>query len=164
MDFFTALNKRTSVRKFTDKKVPREMLEIVINAGRKAPTANNIQPWEFVVITERKTLSALAAETDHGQFIKDAPACIVVFCNDTKYYLEDGCAAVENILLAATALNLGACWVAGDKKKYAGQISSILQVPENLKLVALIPVGYPLQITEPREKRSLDTVIHWEKF
>ncbi|HPG37866.1 MAG TPA: nitroreductase family protein [bacterium] len=164
MDFFTVLNKRGSVRQFTDKPVPREMLEIIVNAARKAPTANNIQPWEFIVITQPEMLLAIAAHTDHGRFIQDAPACIAVFCADTKYYLEDGCAAVENILLAATALHLGACWVAGDKKPYTEQIGALLQAPEKFRLVALIPLGYPVNAIEPREKRPLNAVIHWEKF
>jgi nitroreductase len=164
MDFFTVLNRRSSVRQFSEKPVPREMLEIIINAARKAPTANNVQPWEFVVVTNVEILNSIAALTDHGRFIKDAPACIAIFCVDTKYYLEDGCAAIENILLAATALNLGSCWVAGDKKAYSGPIGSLLLTPDQYKLIALVPVGYPVQASVPREKRSLDAVIHWEKF
>jgi nitroreductase len=87
-----------------------------------------------------------------------------VFCKDTKYYLEDGCAAVENILVAAAALGLGACWVAGDKKSYAGEVRRMLRAPEDCNLVALLPIGYPAEEMVPRQKRPLEDVLHWETF
>ena len=101
--------------------------------------------------------------TDYGRFISEAPACIAVFCRDTKYYLEDGSAAATYILLAATALGLGSCWVAGDKKAYAEQVREFLGVPDGYKLVALIPVGYPAE-EQRKNKRSLAEVVHWEAW
>ena len=98
----------------------------------------NLQPWQFVVVTDKSMRAKIAHLTDYGKFIAGAPACIAVFCQDTKYYLEDGSAAVENILLAATALGLGSCWVAGDKKPYAEEVANLLGVPRKYKLIALI--------------------------
>ncbi|MBN2412137.1 nitroreductase family protein [candidate division KSB1 bacterium] len=164
MDLFDAINTRTCVRKYQDRSVPKDVLEKLVDAGRRAPSAHNKQPWEFVIITNDETKSNIAALTDYGQFIQNAPACIVVFCEDTKYYLEDGCATVENILLAATGLGLGACWVAGDKKGYAQNVNIMLKVPDRYKLIALIPVGYRLDRQGAKNKRPLEQVIHWEKF
>jgi len=164
MDLFEAIRHRRSVRRFTSQAVPKELLEQLIDAGRVAPTARNEQPWEFVVVTDPQMRKTIAQTTDYGPFIADAPACIVVLCKQTKYYLEDGCAATENILLAATGLGLGACWVAGDKKPYAGKIASMLGAPGNMKLVSLIAVGYPADAGGPTPKRPLQDVLHWERF
>ncbi|MCM8780126.1 MAG: nitroreductase family protein, partial [Candidatus Omnitrophica bacterium] len=89
--------------------------------------------------------------------------CIAVFCKDTKYYLEDGCAATENLLLAATDLGLASCWVAGDKKPYAAFVNELLGVPAGFKLVSLVALGKSKdKMAVP--KRSLNEVIHWDKF
>ncbi len=164
MDALEAIRKRVSCRTYQDKSVPRELLEKIVDAGRRAPTARNLQPVEFVVVTNPEQLRAIANLTDYGHFIANAPACFVVFSQETKYYLEDGSAAVENMLIAATALGLGACWVAGDKKFYAESVRDMLAVPENYKLIALLPIGYPAKHREPHEKRPLTKVLHWETF
>ena len=110
---------RRSIRMFQNKSIIREDLEKLVDSARFAPTARNVQPWEFVLVTDKDKLIELAKLAENGRFIAQAAACIAVFCVDTKYYLEDGCAATCNILLAATALGIGSCWVAGDKKPYA---------------------------------------------
>jgi nitroreductase len=163
MDAIEMLKTRRSVRAYTGVPVPREILEDVIDCGRSAATAVNIQPWEFVVVTGRDLLRSIAQTTDHGKFIADAPACVVVLCADTKYYLEDGSAATENILLAARAHRLGSCWVAGDKKPYASDICRLVGAPRGYKLVSLIPMGYPAESPE-KSKRPLSDVLHWETY
>jgi len=163
MDAIEVLKTRRSVRAFRRDPVPREIMEDVIDCGRLAATAINIQPWEFVVVTQQEMLRRIAETTDHGKFIADAPACVVVLCQDTKYYLEDGSAATENILLAARAHGLGSCWVAGDKKPYASQICRQVGAPRGYKLVSLIPIGYPVENPE-QTKRPLADVLHWEKY
>jgi nitroreductase len=163
MDAIEVLKTRRSVRAFTGEPVPRKIIEDVVDCGRLAATAINIQPWEFVIVTDPGLRRRLAATSDHGKFIADAPVCVVVLCQDTKYYLEDGSAATENILLAARAHGLGACWVAGDKKPYAPEICRLVGAPQNFKLVSLIPIGYPAANAE-KTKRPLADVLHWEKF
>jgi len=163
MDAIEALKTRRSVRAYTRATVPREIIEDVIDCGRLAATAVNIQPWEFVVVTDPEMLCKIAETTDHGKFIADVPVCVVVLCQDTKYYLEDGSAATENILLAARAHGLGSCWVAGDKKPYASQICRLVGAPRGYKLVSLIPMGYPAESFE-KPKRPLADVLHWEKY
>ncbi len=164
MDALTAITTRRSVRRFSQKPVPDELINKLINAGRLAPTANNVQPWEFVVVTNKETRERIARLANYGSFIADAPVCIAVFCKDTKYYLEDGSAATENILITAHAVGLGSCWVAGDKKPYCNEIKEILNVPSTYKLISLLPVGYPLNTPTTHDKRGINEVMHKEKF
>jgi len=163
MDFLKILKERRSIRKYQKKEVPKEIIEDIIDCARFAPTAINIQPWEFIVITDTNMREKIADITDYGKFIKEAPVCIAVFCKDTKYYLEDGSAATTYILLAAKAYGLGSCWIAGDKKFYAEKIRELLGVPQGYKLISLISIGYPDEEPKPK-KRDLEEVIHWEKW
>jgi nitroreductase len=164
MDAIEALRTRRSVRKFKSRAVPRDLIETLIDAGRLAATARNVQPWEFIVVTDAATRKKLAEISDYGKFISESPVCIVVFCKNTKYFLEDGSAATQNILVAATALGLGSCWVAGDKKPYARKIADLLNVPSDCVLISLIAVGYSVEAPSLPSKRSVKEVLHWEKF
>jgi nitroreductase len=163
MDAICVLKTRRAVRAYTGQPVARDVIEEMVDCGRLAASAINIQPWEFVAVTNRGMLRRIAEATDHGKFIAGAAACIVLFCRDTKYYLEDGSAATQNMLLAARAQGLGACWVAGDKKPYADTIREMLGAPADFKLISLVPIGYPAE--QPvMEKRPLAEVLHWEKY
>lgn len=163
MDAIEVLKTRRSVREFTSDPVPREVLEDIVDCARLAATAINIQPWEFVVVTQKGMRDRIAASTDYGKHIATAPACILVFCKAGTYYLEDGCAASQNILLAARAHGLGSCWIAGDKKLYGETVRQLVGAPLDYRLVSLIPIGYPANVPAP-PKRGLDSVLHWEQF
>jgi nitroreductase len=164
LDALEAIHKRRSVRRFKPDPIPKETIEKLVDAGRWAPSGMNVQPWEFIAVTNPETRKRLADITDYGKFIAQAPLCIAVFCKDTKYYLEDGCAAVENILIAATALGLGSCWVAGDKKRYVEDVRELLAVPRGYKLVALIAVGHAMDEPSERMRRELKEILHYERF
>lgn len=164
MDFFEVVKHRMSVREYSSKAISQEALKIIVDAARHAPTARKVQPWEFVVIQKRATLEKLGQIADHGRFITDAQAAIVVLCKETKYYLEDGSAATENILLAATALGIGSCWVAGDKKEYAKDVIVCIRAPKEYLLVSIISLGYPRDESCPYQKRDLREVIHFEQW
>jgi len=164
MDTLEIFKNRISVREYADRPIEKEKLEKMTDAGRLAATARNEQPWEFVVVTKKEKIRELAALTDHGKFMASAAAAIAVFCKDTKYYLEDGSAATENILLAATALGVASCWIAGDKKEYCPKITKALNVPEGFKLISIISLGYSKIKPEAHQKRPLNEVIHWEEF
>lgn len=164
MDALECIKTRRSVREYSGKSMEKNILERIVDAGRLAPTANNIQPWEFVVMTKKELLERLGAIANYGGFIRDAAACILIFCRDTKYCLEDGCAATENMLLAAQSLGIGACWVAGDKKAYAEEVRVIAGAPEGYRLVSMISLGYPKAEARARPKRRLEEVLHWERF
>jgi nitroreductase len=163
MDSIAALKTRRSVRAFTDEPVAREVLTDLVDCGRLAATARNDQPWEFVVVTAPQMLSAIAGATDFGKFIARAAACIVVLCGNTKYYLEDGSNASQNILVAAHAHGLGGCWVAGDKKPYAETVRRLVGAPDGFRVVSLLAIGHPAEKPE-KEKRPVEDVLHWEKF
>lgn len=163
MECIEALKTRRSVRAYTGEPVSREVIEDIIDCGRLAATAVNIQPWEFVVVTAPRALCAIAAATDFGKFIAQAAACIVVLCRDTKYYLEDGCNASQNILVAAHAHGLGGCWIAGDKKPYAEVVRRMVGTPDGFRLVSLLAIGHPAEKPE-KTKRALSEVLHWEEF
>jgi nitroreductase len=161
MDPYQTILSRRSIRRYKPDPVPHELVLKVLEAGRLAPTARNEQPWQFVVITDAQRRRELADLTDYGKFIADAPVCIVVLCKPTKYYLEDGSAAITQMMLAATALGLGSCWVAGDKKTYAGHIVQFCAAPAHYKLVALMALGYPAETPTP-QKRPLDEIVRWD--
>lgn len=166
MDALEAIKTRRSIREYQDKPITKKILKDIVDAARFAPTARGVQPWEFIVITEGAILKRIGEIAENGRFVSLSKACIAVFCSDTKYYLEDGCAATQNLLIAATVYGIASCWVAGDKKPYCSQISNLLNVPASFKLVSLIALGYPESKKAFRtiDKRSLDEVIHWEKF
>jgi nitroreductase len=164
MEALEALCTRRSVRRFRSDSVERSQIEKIVDAGRLAATANNLQPWEFVVVLDEATRKKIAGITDYGKFISQSPACIVTFCKETKYYLEDGSAATQNMLVAARALGLGSCWVAGDKKAYAEEIRILLGFPEGYKLISLVAIGHPADSPSGFGKRALKEVLHWEKY
>ncbi len=143
METIEVLKSRRSVRAYLATPIPKNILEDLIDCGRLAASANNRQPWEFVVVTDAATLGWLGQTATYGGFIATAPACVAVFCRDTKYYLEDGSAATQNILLAACAHGLGACWVAGDKKPYATDVLKRLGAPDDCRLIRRVALGYP---------------------
>lgn len=163
MDAIECLKTRRSVRSYKPGSIERSVIEDIVDCGRLAATAVNIQPWVFVAVTDPYKLSQIAGITDHGKFIGNASCCIAVFCEKVKYYLEDGSAATQNILLAARAHGLGSCWVAGDKKPYCGEIAQLLEVPEQYTLVSLIALGYAESVPNPSKKR-LGEVLRWESF
>ena len=163
MDAIEALKTRRSVRAYTREPISKEIIEDIIDCGRLAATACNEQLWEFVVVTDAQTRARLAEVATNGPFLAEAPACVAVLCRDGTYYLEDGCAATQNILVAARAHGLGSCWVAGDKKPYTAAVLDLLGAAPGCKLVSLIALGHAASTPKPA-KRSLDEVLHWEKF
>jgi len=166
MDALEAIKKRRSIREYKDKPILRDLFEKIVDAGRFAATARDVQPWEFIVITDPDILKRIGELAENGKFVSKAKACIAVYSSDTKYYLEDGCAATQNMLVAATALGIASCWVAGDKKPYCNDISNLLHVPSAFKLVSLVSLGYPASedFFRIKEKRPLGEVLHWEGF
>ncbi len=170
MEFFECIKMRRSIRQYSDRSLFMDDIEKIVDAGRLAATARNEQPWEFIVITNRDRLLELGAiVSPNGALVKGAAAAIVVLCRDTKYYLEDGSAATENMLLAATALGIGSCWIAGDKKDYCQKVLEFCSVPPGLsmKLVSIVALGYPEDASAfdtEKPKRRLDEVLHIDRF
>jgi len=157
------IKRRRSVRKFEPKTISEEIIKDILDCARLAPTAINIQPWLFGAVTDPDLKREIADITDHGKFIKDCAVCFAVFTDSAqKYFLEDGCAATENILLACAAHGIGSCWVAGHKKAYVDSIRKLLNVPEPYTLIAIIAAGYSNKKPSPN-KKSLDEVTFFNK-
>ena len=157
------IKKRQSVRKIESKPVPEKIIKDILDCARLAPTAINIQPWLFGAVTDPDLKREIADMTDHKKFIKDCAVCFAVFADSAqKYFLEDGCAATENILLACAAHGIGSCWVAGHKKVYVDSIRKLLKVPEPYTLIALIAAGYSKEQPSPK-KKTLDEVTFFNK-
>ena len=161
LSFFKA---RRSIRAFNDSAVSDDDIALMVRAASEAPTARNIQPWEFVIIRDKERLKTLTGMVSpNGALLGGAAVGIVVFCKETKYYLEDGSAAITQALLAAAALGLGACWIAGDKKDYAGRVREFCKTGDEHRLIGLIAVGYPAETPSP-QKRDVKDMMHKETF
>jgi len=160
----TIIKSRHSVRKFKPDPVEDLVITDALECAARAPTAINIQPWLFGVIKNKETREKIAHVTDHGKFIAASPLCFAIFGEKKQpYYLEDCCAATENLILALQAYGISSCWVAGDKKSYAEEIRRLLGVPEEFTLVALVAAGCPSEISFA-EKKEMKKVVFFEKF
>jgi nitroreductase len=163
MDAITCLKTRRSIRSYTSQPVPDEVVLETIDCARLAPTAMNAQPWTFVVVRDTDTRRRIVETLGHAAFLTEAPVCVAVFCRESDCWVEDGSAAVENLLLAAHARGLGACWVAGYRQGYARTVASLLGAPPEQQLLALVSLGFPNEAPSP-EKRPLDEVVRRERF
>jgi nitroreductase len=161
MDALEAIRRRRSVRRYRNAVVPKDDLETIVDAGRLAATGSNQQPWDFVVVTEKPMIVNFKVS---GPWIESANAVIVVVMDPkSRWWVEDGAAAIENMLLAGTALGYGSCWVEGDALPHEDTIKSLLGIPADKRVMALIPIGIPAEVPNPR-KKPLEEVLHWERF
>lgn len=160
MDFFEAVQKRRSVRLFSQQAVPWEDVKLIVDAGRRAPSGLNLQRREFIVITDRHILQRL----NRVQPVFDAPVAIAVIVEPGKYAIEDASAAVENMLLAATALGYGSCWIEGTLIPHEKWVKELLAIPPPWRLFALLPIGVPLTSGEQAPKRPLEEVTHLNRY
>lgn len=173
MDVFEAIKSRRSIRAYTREGVPEEDVEKLIDAARWAPSAGNIQPWEFIIVRDTAIKRRLSAAALDQTFIEEAEVVIVVCANEMQsgwgygsrgvslYCLQDTAAAIQNILLAACALGLGTCWVGAFQEEEA---RAVLGVPRGVRPIAIIPVGYSAERPGPRFRRSIKEIIHYETF
>ena len=161
MDALEAIGKRRSIRKYTGEPIPREDLVTIVDAGRLAASGGNRQPWDFVVVTNREMISQLKVASEWMD--KAAAIIAVVLDPSSRWWLEDGSAAIENILIACTALGYGACWLEGYTLPHEEEFKRLLGIPESARLLTLIPVGVPAE-SPSREKKPLGDVLHWEQY
>lgn len=170
MDVFEAVRTRRSIRKYLDKTVEKDKLLKVLEAARLSPSANNNQPNHFVVISDKATLESLLPAYTREWFIK-APIVIVACSYADKawsrmdgesYWKVDAAIAVENMMLVAHEAGLGTCWVAAfDETK----VKEVLGIPKEMRLIALLPLGYPAEEKEKvTDRKPLDKIIHYEHW
>jgi nitroreductase len=169
MDALEAIFTRRSIRKFQRKAVPDEMVRTMLAAAMSAPTADNAQPWQFIVITDRRRLEAIPTIHAYARMAADAALAIVV-CGDRSleiapdYWLLDCSAAVQNVLLAAHALGLGAVWCG----VYPGEdrierFRQYLGLPGHVIPHSLIAIGHPAEQPGPVDRYREDRV-HRERW
>ena len=161
MDTFEVLHKRRSVRAYTGESIPRNDLETIVDAGRMAASGSNLQPWVFIVVTEKEMISKLCLAA--AWMDKAAAIIAVVMDPSSRWWLEDGSAAVQNMQIAATALGYGSCWLEGRTRAHEGELKDYLGIPEEKRLMTLLPVGVPVEWPE-KEKKALVDVMRWEKY
>jgi nitroreductase len=173
LDVFKAIKTRRSTRAFTDKRVTDREVKKLIEAARWAPSAGNIQPWEFIIVRDPKVKHGLCEAALNQTFIEEAPVVIVVCADPTRsskrygsrginlYCLQDTAAATQNILLTAHAMGLAACWVGAFNEEAAKRV---LSVPDELRPIAIVPVGHPAEKPRARPRRHLTDIIHHETF
>ncbi|MEN6572643.1 MAG: nitroreductase family protein [Anaerolineaceae bacterium] len=162
--------KRRSIRKFTDRPISEEDLTLLLQAGMAAPTAMNVRPWEFVVVTDREIIQQLR---DSLVFGKHDPAAVIAVCGNTRFsnakaanrfWVQDCSAAMENILLAATALGFGSVWVGVHPVTlFVKRVSEVLNLPASITPLGLIYLGYPAEQKEPRTQYDARKV-HWQQY
>jgi nitroreductase len=161
---------RYSLRKFSDKPVEKEKILQVLEAARLAPSAVNYQPRHFIVVTDEE-LKAKIAEGYSRDWFANAPV-VIVACGDhsTSWKRRDGkdhadidvAIAVDHLTLAAVELGLGTCWVCAFD---AGHVHKVLELPEEIEAVALIPLGYPADESRPlKKRRELDEIVSWNGY
>jgi len=161
MDALEAIRRRRSVREYTGEPIIREDLEKIVDAGRLAATGSNRQPWDFVVVTDREMVERLKVA---AQWMEKAGAIIAVVMDpSSRWWLEDGAAAVENMLIASTALGFGSCWLEGYTLPLEEEFKELLGVPAEKRLLTLVPIGVPVE-WPTIEKKSLEEVLHWERY
>ena len=162
--FLSLVQKRRSIRRYLDKPVEKEKIELLIEAALRSPSSRGFNPWEFIVVTDRDLLEKLSKAKTHGaSFLKNAPLGIVVCADPEKcdVWVEDASIASIFLHLAAESLELGSCWIQirmrmHDQTKTAQEyVQELLNIPGNLNVESMIAIGYPAESKPPHRKENL---------
>lgn len=170
MDVFDAVKARSSVRAYDATPIPKESLDRVLESGRLAPSANNFQPWRFIVVTDQKKRTELS-KARYAGFLKESPV-VIVGCGDRKgspdWYAVDTTIALQNMVLTATNEGLGTCWIGSFDED---RVRSLLSIPDEFSVVAMLSVGYPRKkidltsmLVRGKDRKSLDDIVSYEEF
>jgi nitroreductase len=163
MDLLEGIYTRRSIRQYTAQPVDREQLIEIIKAGTWAPSGLNNQPWRFVIIRDVEARFKLSEFTKYRKIIEAAPACIAVFIDskamyhDTKDHQAMG-ACIQNMLLTAHALGLGAVWL-GEILKNADNIRAFLELPQEMELMAVVAIGHPAAGSRTSHRKGIAEVL-----
>lgn len=169
MDAIEALLTRRSVRHFKSQAIPDEEIETILRAAMHAPSANNQQPWHFVVLKERSVLEGVMEFQPYSSMLKEAPMAILV-CGDQRLerspgkWVQDCSAATQNLLLAAHARGLGAVWINlhPDPERVKG-MKNLVPIPPEVIPLCLVAVGYPSKPL-PKADRFRPERIHFNQW
>jgi nitroreductase len=164
-NIFDAIYKRRSIRTYLDKEVEHEKIEKLLKAAMAAPSACNIQPWEFVVVTDKGAIQDI--KNSIRQYSQYNTPLVIVVCGNPEFIpwkgdtgIIDCCAAIENMLLAATVMGLGSVWIGGFEPEL---IRELLDIPDKVYPIGVVYFGYPAEHPEPRTQYR-EEVVHWGKY
>jgi len=173
MNVFDAITSRRSVRRFEKKSVDDNLIGVMLYMATQAPSAGNTQDWHFVVVKDEEQKNKLAKASLRQGFIADAPVVIVV-CSDlekismkygkrgeTLYSAINAAGAIQNMMLSATALGLGSCWVGAFDEE---EVKTVLELPDHIRPIAVVPVGYPAETPRKHDKIPFEYVTSVEKY
>ena len=164
MDVFQTITARRSVRKYTGESIPENQLGQILEAARLAPSAANRQPWRFVVVQDKDKKAQLAKAANNQDFLKDAAAIVVATADSqisAKWHEKDTMIALEHLVLAATALGYGTCWIGAFD---ADKVKSLLKIPPEISIVALVPIGVPDEKPKPRPRKDFHELFFEEEW
>ena len=171
MDVEDAVEKRRAVRSYQDKDIPQDKLERVLNAARMAPSAKNKQDWKFVVVKGEEKRKEIYEAANRQNFVKEAPIVIAGIATDPEYEMTceipggivDLTIALDHLTLKAAEEGLGTCGVGAFDQSKA---KKVLEVPDEYKIVSLIPLGYPKDPLEKRNKsrKNLDEIVSYNTY
>lgn len=171
MDFYEVIKKRKSVRKFKPDPIPEKIMNEIIEAGRIAPSAKNYQPWHFVIINDPDLKEQMVKACRDQRFVGEG-AAIIVGCalTDSAWgrmggYMSswsvDLSIALDHIILAAVNEGLGTCWIGAFDEE---QVKRILRIPDNVRVLALTPIGYPNEDPKDRGRKPLKEIVSYNAY
>ncbi|MEM1544825.1 MAG: nitroreductase family protein [Candidatus Methanomethylicia archaeon] len=165
MDILELIKSRRSIRRYMEKAVPSELVRKILEAGRWAPSANNSQPWSFIVLKSEEVRRRVAEATTYGRFLANAPIGIAVVIDPelSRHAVEDGAIATMNMLLEAHALGLGACWIGAYNSPYEEKIKEILKIPKNKRILSIVSIGYPAE-SPSKNRKELDEIVFIDNY
>jgi nitroreductase len=163
MEVFEAVRTVLAVRSFQDKPVPPDVVRRIVEAGRLTGSSINGQPWHFIVVEDRALLRRLGEIATTGPYIAQAPLAIVVVIERTRYAVSDGSRAIQSMALTAWAEGVGSNWVGFANLP---EVNTLLGIPDNLDVLAILPFGYPVHPGGQGQKRRkpLAQVAHRGRF
>jgi nitroreductase len=175
-NFFDVIRKRRSIRKYKDIEIPDEHIIQMLEAARLAPSTNNTQPWQYIAVKNPETIGLLSLVAGGQKFIADAKAVIISLANraasccpgnPSMWHIQDTMIATEHLVLAATALGYGSCWVAMLDSRNTQNIATVkqaLRIPDTADIVALVTLGVPDEIPPPRSTKDLSELTFSEAY
>jgi nitroreductase len=171
LELLEVVRNRSSIRKFKPTPIFTEILQRILNAGRLAPSANNGQPWKFIVVRDEEMKSKLSQVCNNKKWMAEAPLIIVGcgFPDEADPYMGgymnslsvDVAIAMDHLVLAATNEGLGCCWVGRFQED---KVKDLLEIPRDVRVVALIPMGYSNEEPEQSGRKNLSEIISYDKF
>jgi len=169
MDVSEAIQKRRSIRKYQGRQIEEEKLDRVLEAGRLAPSARNLQEWKFVIVRDEARRKRIAEAAKGQTFVGEAPVVIAACATVTDYVMTCGqltypidlAIAVDHMTLKAVEEGLGSCWIGAF---YEEEVKKVLNIPPEVRVVALLPIGYPDESPNPRPRKEMEEIVAFETW